>query len=98
MLPCSRHTIPCVFRGPGSLNACMAADPAMAATWAFMCERNYDGIRGYGCNAGLDVELRARMNQHGEWRLDCVDELKRAARKLVGRAVMAAMAKVRVSR
>ena len=90
MLPCSRPVIPRAFRGSESNQAAAAAaDPALAALW--------DKLHILGClprqyrgNSGLDVELRAWLNANGEAENDLMQELRRAARQVVLRAVVSA--------
>ena len=95
-LPCSILKIPGAFRGQGSNTAAAAADPALAAVW--------DWLHNLGClpqqyrgNSGLDVELRLWLNMNGEADNDIREELRRAAREAVLRAVVSACARDRVS-
>ena len=58
-----------------------------------------DGARipDYRGNTGLDVQVRVMLNVNNHWRIDYENEVKRAARNVVGRVVIAACRKDRVS-
>ena len=92
MMPCSRPLAPGAFVRPGSNAAAAAADPALAATWHQINIWCRGRPREYIGNSGLDVEVRVWLNMNGEIENDIEMEVRRAARALVRRAVVAACA------
>ena len=90
MMPCSRPLAPGAFVRPGSNAAAAAADPALAATWHQINIWERGRPREYIGNSGLDVAVRVWLNRNGEIENDIEMEVRRAARAVVRRAVVAA--------
>ena len=96
MLPWYCHPVtPGAFTGPGSNAAAAAMDPALAAMYNQICIWEYGGPRQYRGNSGIDVEVRVFLNANGEADADirAEAELRRVARVVVTRAVVAACAR-----
>ena len=92
MMPCSRP-VRGDFVGQGANAAAGAADPALAAFYHWQNMTMRGRAVEYRGRSGIGVEVRVFINANGGVEMDIAMECRRAARALVRRAVLSALAR-----